>query len=100
LKDQAISTFLGQNPPFELPPEWDFAVGKSLSRPITGHQQQGHQATNKTNKRQSGFSALRFGFAFAPVSPALVVDAPPGYALPRLRPVSSRRKRLIDALKS
>jgi hypothetical protein len=41
LKDKAFSTFLDQNPPFELPPEkWDFAFDKSLSRPMARRRQQ------------------------------------------------------------
>jgi hypothetical protein len=43
LKDRAFSTFLDQNPPFELPPEkGDFALDKSLSRPMDRHRQPYH----------------------------------------------------------
>jgi hypothetical protein len=33
LKDKAFSTFLNQNPPFELPEKGDFAFDESPSRP-------------------------------------------------------------------
>ena len=36
LKDNAFSTFLDQNPPFELPPKWNSAFDK-LSRPMARH---------------------------------------------------------------
>jgi hypothetical protein len=47
LKDQAFSTFLDQNPPFELPEKGDFAFDKSLSRPMVRHRQQCRQATSE-----------------------------------------------------
>jgi hypothetical protein len=47
LKDKAFSTFLDQNPPFELPEKGDFAFDKSLSRPMGRHRQQCHQATSE-----------------------------------------------------
>ena len=48
LKDQAFSTFLDQNPPFELPPENGISPSiKSLSRPMDRHRQQCHQATSE-----------------------------------------------------
>lgn len=58
LKDQVFSTFPDQNPPFELPPEWNFAFDKSLSRPMDGHRQQCHQATSE---RQIAVAPLSLG---------------------------------------
>jgi hypothetical protein len=48
LKDKAFSTFLDQNPPFELPEKGDFAFDKSLSRPMSVNRQQCHQATSES----------------------------------------------------
>jgi hypothetical protein len=47
LKEKAFSTFLDQNPPFELTEKGDFAFGKSLSRPMAHHRQASHQATSE-----------------------------------------------------
>jgi hypothetical protein len=47
LKDNAFSTFLDQNPPFELPPKWNSAFDKNLSRSMARHQQHCHQATSE-----------------------------------------------------
>ena len=47
LKDKAFSTFLDQNPPFELPEKGDFAFDRSLSRPMVSHRQPCHQATGE-----------------------------------------------------
>jgi hypothetical protein len=47
LKEKAFSTFLDQNPPFELTEKGDFAFGKSLSRPMAHHRQPSHQATSE-----------------------------------------------------
>jgi hypothetical protein len=47
LKDKAFSTFLDQNPPFELLEKGDFAFDKSLSRPMVRHRQQRHQAISE-----------------------------------------------------
>jgi hypothetical protein len=45
LKDNAFSTFLDQNPPFELPPKWGSAFDKNLSRSMARHRQHRRQAT-------------------------------------------------------
>jgi hypothetical protein len=47
LKDKAFSTFLDQNPPFELPPKWNSAFDKNLSRSMARHRQHCHQATSE-----------------------------------------------------
>src|SRR5882724_4875907 len=47
LKDNAFSTFLDQNPPFELPPKWNSALDKNLSRSMARHRQHCHQATSE-----------------------------------------------------
>jgi hypothetical protein len=58
LKDQAFSTFLDQNPPFELLPENGISPStKSLSRPMARHRQQCDQATIAKGKLPSHRSA-------------------------------------------
>jgi hypothetical protein len=47
LKDKAFSTYLDQNPPFELPEKGDFSFDKSLSRPRVRHRQQCNQAISE-----------------------------------------------------
>ena len=47
LKDNAFSTFLDQNPPFELPPKWNSALDKSLFHPMARHRQHRDQATSE-----------------------------------------------------
>jgi hypothetical protein len=47
LKDIAFSTFLDQNPPFELPPKWNSAFDENLSRSMARHRQHCHQATSE-----------------------------------------------------
>jgi hypothetical protein len=47
LKDKAFSTFLDQNPPFELPQKRNSALDKSLFRPMARHRQHRHQATSE-----------------------------------------------------
>src|ERR1700730_10318623 len=47
LKDNAFSTFLDQNPPFELPPKWNSAFDENLSRSMARHRQHCHQATSE-----------------------------------------------------
>jgi hypothetical protein len=62
LKGKAFSTFLDQNPPFELPPENGiFDFDKSLPRPMDRHRQQCHQATSEGQ------------IAVAPLSPIIAV---------------------------
>jgi hypothetical protein len=49
LKNNAFSTFLDQNPPFELLPENGiFAFDKNLSRPMDHHRQQCPKGTPAT----------------------------------------------------
>jgi hypothetical protein len=47
LNNKAFSTFLDQNPPFELPPKWNSAFDKNLSRSMARHRQHCHQATSE-----------------------------------------------------
>jgi hypothetical protein len=47
LKDNAFSTFPDQKPPFELPPKWNSAFDKNLSRSMARHRQHCHQATSE-----------------------------------------------------
>ncbi len=47
LKDKAFSTFLGQNPPFELRPEMGFRRRQKRVQPMARHRQLRHQATSE-----------------------------------------------------
>src|ERR1700730_6260712 len=47
LKDNAVATFLDQNPPFEPRPKWNSAFDKNLSRSMARHRQHCHQATSE-----------------------------------------------------
>jgi hypothetical protein len=48
LKDQAFSTFLDQNPPFELRPKWNSTFDKNLCRSMGRHRQHCHQETSES----------------------------------------------------
>jgi hypothetical protein len=48
LKDQAFSTFLDQNSPFELRPKWNSTFDKNLCRSMGRHRQHCHQETSES----------------------------------------------------
>ena len=62
LKDKAFSTFLDQNPPFELRPgpKWDFTAGKSLFSQWPMIDNNAPKRLAKANCRRASGPALRF----------------------------------------
>jgi hypothetical protein len=47
LKEKAFSTFIDQNPPFEVRPEMGFRRRQKPVQPMAHHRQQHHQATSE-----------------------------------------------------